>query len=778
MKWFPTLPVGCGGHISATAVRVVVAAALASAAGGGLPGFGPAARAQGGPALGPLPATTVYYGKSVVVPVPTTGLVPPVSFSVGSGDSNIIARVKTGNPWLKIHVVYEGDPGTAADDFAGDLLFQLFNDMAPVTVTHITGFAQAGYYNGLTFHRILSLTGAASGFIAQGGDPAGDGTGGPGFAFRNEFQAPLMFLVPGQLAMANSGFNSTVPGPTASAGDRFSFPGATNGSQFFVTNGPVRHLDFQHTIFGQLVRGFDVLAKIFAVPTSGGEPDHDVIMESVAEVDNPLDAVLLVSAAGRPAAAGPTTVTVRAQDGAGTVVTGTLAVTATTDAVNSGLFFAGPCNGVATIPGTVRVPFSVTDLEFDYPQYSGDWLNNPTGATSVRLDDSRRALLFDSGTTGAGGPADLWLAVSQRWPVSRGTAEDTIPIHVGMGDRRLYALPTALSATAGVPFSGPVATFRDFNPGRTPADYSAIVEWGDGTPLAADGDVAVTSVQQGGGAAVAVAAGHVYAAPGVYMVATKVIDRNGGSLLVHNEMVVGDGTGLQAHGVAAAVSAPEGKVVYRRLATFADAAGRGRWRDYRAEIDWGDGMTTPGTVRWAPGGFDVFGSHGYFDNQNFPVLVRVTKPATGQRAVAWSGVTVAGLRAREHVPPFAQPHIEGWVWQSSPVGATLDLDFEFINSGNKRSADTWFECFLSADQTLSQPADTLLSYGTSTSIGLGRLMPGGQIAGGLRGWTLPAGTTLANHAGKYVIMRVTNPDPLGDLMPVQRLFVSGPLQGP
>jgi peptidyl-prolyl cis-trans isomerase A (cyclophilin A) len=122
------------------------------------------------------------------------------------------------------------------------MTFELFQDLTPQTVNTIEGLIKSGFYDGLTFHRVVP------GFVIQGGDPAGNGTGGPGFAFDDEFNARAIFSGNGQLAMANAGKD-------------------TNGSQFFVSIGPQRALDFNHTIFGQLVRGFDVLSAIEHVPT-------------------------------------------------------------------------------------------------------------------------------------------------------------------------------------------------------------------------------------------------------------------------------------------------------------------------------------------------------------------------------------------------------------------------------------------------------------------------------------------------------------------------------
>jgi cyclophilin family peptidyl-prolyl cis-trans isomerase len=118
----------------------------------------------------------------------------------------------------------------------GEFVVQLFADKAPVTVNNFVFLAREGYYDGTTFHRVLE------GFMAQGGDPTGTGTGGPGYQFEDEF-SDLTFDRPGLLAMANAGAN-------------------TNGSQFFITYAPTPHLDGKHTIFGEVVEGMDVVNAI------------------------------------------------------------------------------------------------------------------------------------------------------------------------------------------------------------------------------------------------------------------------------------------------------------------------------------------------------------------------------------------------------------------------------------------------------------------------------------------------------------------------------------
>lgn len=119
----------------------------------------------------------------------------------------------------------------------GEMRFNLFDDKAPLTVNNFVFLANQGYYDGTTFHRVLAD------FMAQGGDPTGEGSGGPGYAFEDETDNGLTFDRRGLLAMANAGPN-------------------TNGSQFFITFVPTPHLDGRHTIFGELVDGDDVLSAI------------------------------------------------------------------------------------------------------------------------------------------------------------------------------------------------------------------------------------------------------------------------------------------------------------------------------------------------------------------------------------------------------------------------------------------------------------------------------------------------------------------------------------
>ena len=138
----------------------------------------------------------------------------------------------------------------------GVIVFELFDNDAPKTVANFKKLASEGFYDGLSFHRIIKD------FMAQGGCPQGTGTGGPGYQFEDEFNDHK--VVRGALAMANSGPN-------------------TNGSQFFiVTADEASWLDGKHTVFGEVVEGEDVVERLNNVQTSGADrPTTPVLISSI-----------------------------------------------------------------------------------------------------------------------------------------------------------------------------------------------------------------------------------------------------------------------------------------------------------------------------------------------------------------------------------------------------------------------------------------------------------------------------------------------------------------
>jgi peptidyl-prolyl cis-trans isomerase A (cyclophilin A) len=154
----------------------------------------------------------------------------------------------------------------------GDFTVELFEDKAPKTVGNFANLADGSkewkhpktgeshkkpFYDGLVFHRIIE------GFMIQGGDPLGQGFGGPGYQFEDEFHPDLRHDRAGILSMANAGPNS-------------------NGSQFFITLAPTPHLDRKHSVFGRVVEGLDVVEKIGRAQTDRNDrPATPVVMNKV-----------------------------------------------------------------------------------------------------------------------------------------------------------------------------------------------------------------------------------------------------------------------------------------------------------------------------------------------------------------------------------------------------------------------------------------------------------------------------------------------------------------
>ena len=142
----------------------------------------------------------------------------------------------------------------------GPIRVKLFAQEAPITVNNFVFLARDGFYDGTTFHRVIGN------FMAQGGDPTGTGTGGPGYTIKDEFHPKLRHNRGGILSMANAGAN-------------------TGGSQFFLTHGPTPHLDNRHSVFGEIVEGMDNLMKIRERDPRDRQPGESIERIEIEEVE-------------------------------------------------------------------------------------------------------------------------------------------------------------------------------------------------------------------------------------------------------------------------------------------------------------------------------------------------------------------------------------------------------------------------------------------------------------------------------------------------------------
>ncbi|HLJ95684.1 MAG TPA: Ig-like domain repeat protein [Gemmataceae bacterium] len=557
------------------------------------------------PVVDPINFTplNIPAGKTLFVPVTATDADGnPLTYTATSSNSQITVTPRNNpHPYLKISVAG-----------FGDMVFQLFDDLTPNTVATIEGLVKSEFYNNLTFHRVVSN------FVIQGGDPNGNGTGGPGFTFNDEFNPSAIYSGNGQLGLANSGPD-------------------TNGSQFFVTLGPQRILDFNQAIFGQLVRGFDVLSKIDAVPVdSSDKPTTPVVITSASIIQDTTDTVLMLQAV--PGATGSSTITVTASDGKGGTSTQTLTVQAMTDTTDDPPILGPVSNGVTPVNTPVTINLSSTDLQNDPVQYEAIVQGTNPGATAT-VNGNVVTVTPNAGFTG---PVQVLVGVAQQGATGRGSAQglfDTQIITVGVGDLALSATGVGVSASEGTSANGiTVATFTDPDPNAAASDFTASINWGDS-------HVSAGTVTLGSGGMLTVAGTNTYKEAGTYPVKVTITDRLGA---VATATSTGTVTDAPLTAQAATITAAAGVAGNHLLvATFTDNDPNATAGDYTATIDWGDGTSSAGTiVAGSTISFSVTGSHTYSTQGSFTASVTITDINTagdvaGSTAAVTSAATVS-----------------------------------------------------------------------------------------------------------------------------------------
>ena len=774
---------------------------------------------------------TVPIGKTLVLPVPCDDADGDVlTYTVTSSNARVFARLKTGNPHVKIHVHTDNDGSGSAYD--GDLEFELFRSFAPETAASIAGYAQAGYYDNVTFHRIVPD------FVIQGGDPAGTGSGqvyqldaqgrivyntqgsptvladyNENYKLPNEFSPELIFSGRGQLAMANSGY-----------GGGFQYTGnpryftanydATNGTQFFMTLGPQRFLDFKHTIYGQLVRGFDTMTKLATVPTTSrvtsndpnnpnyhlpaldNRPNSDVKMTSVSVAPSRTDASLFVTAI----APGMSTLKVTATDSAGHSASRLIAVTAVADTTNDPPILEPLPPVVMPLGGVPEIQLHTIDLESDavsarFPVedginqqviYAGLNANNLQAVAPT----SERAWDLAISVAGLNDP----LTTSSPFSASRFQL-----LEVGIGDRVISAAPETIEATAGVATGTiTVATFRHGGLNSAPADFNATVIWGDGTngEFSTGNTPTVTVVRSVANPSVfEVRCAHTYTHPGSYPLKV-VVDGPLGAVGKAKGSVAVNAAGATLKALGADLEFNASPLFSGRpVATFTDSTAGALAGNFSALIDWGDGQRLPGVIRQTGvGRFSVFGTHRYLDPTRYAVAVHIHRTAPATDVVAWSSIKMGGFVGPAQVPPFAKANITSY-WSGAPTkfyrGNAVDvLGTLFVINGGQKPTTKWkLRTWLSTDAVLNTTGanpDIPLKMGPLTKlvteIPLSALPPGGggnfgfQNNGTNADFTIrmPAGET---GAGKYVIAQLVYNDPITDQMAVPKAIPFGPLKG-
>ncbi|MFT3784736.1 MAG: peptidylprolyl isomerase [Tepidisphaeraceae bacterium] len=417
-------------------------------------------------AIDPITPVTMPAGRTFQMPVTSTfDGSGALSYTVTttSGLSAVVRPVT--NTWLDLRTSL------------GTMRFQLFNDAAPKTVRRIEGLVRSGFYNGLTFHRVIA------GLIAQGGDPTGSGTGGSEARFDDEFNPDLQFTGYGQLAMADVPANSD------------DVPKDQNSSQFFITRVPQRDLDFNFTIFGQMVSGWDKLKKLTSVALQSGtdKPVTPPVITRASIVTDTTGAVIQLRANDAP---GTRSVTVKAVAADGTTTTRTVTVTVEANVADSPPILAPVADVRAASGSQVVLHLDAVDLEGDDYTIRGEILSGGEGIVDAPVNQTAKTITVNlqPGFTGA---IQLRVGVKQYGASTRGS----IALRPGDGadSLRIYDTQVVTIAVGDRPLSSPVgidahynsttdvannelglATFIDEDASAAEGDFTAAIDWGDG----------------------------------------------------------------------------------------------------------------------------------------------------------------------------------------------------------------------------------------------------------------------------------------------------------
>ena len=447
------------------------------------------------PVIDPIATASIPAGKTLMVPVTATS--PngrPLTFTASSSTNRITVEVHTNNPFWKMSVVQAAPtnaPGAFVTPFrggavsvtnVGDLTFMLFRDLTPHTVDVIQGLTAGGFYTSNTiFHRVIA------GFMNQGGDPATNGTGGPLFRYDDEWNPQAIFSGNGQLALANSGKD-------------------TDGSQFFITVAPFRSGDFGYTLFGQLVRGFNVLSNINNTATdANSRPLADVIITKASFVPDNFDTVLTLLGTNLANVSG--TISVIADDGAGGRATNMFTATTQTNSgannqpffyPNAVTHFVGPANTTMTnllaavgLDGETLYWFpysadaaSSTNIAGISGNYFNNVLSSPVGSSTNAQGQLQFSVVPTSNYVGTVG-IEMYVSSSSSWQTYLNLGLSLPPYDLQLytftfGDTAITAGATNFTTTALRAFTNQLlATFTNGVPNSSPTNFTAAINWGD-----------------------------------------------------------------------------------------------------------------------------------------------------------------------------------------------------------------------------------------------------------------------------------------------------------
>ena len=493
------------------------------------------------PVIDPLANVTIPAGKSLILPITATSLSgQPLTYTVASSTNGIAVVLHTNNPFWQLSVAQVASsnaPGAYETPFrggvatvtnVGNLKFMLFPEYAPHTINVFQGLTTSGFYNSNTIFHVVTTN-----YVILGGDPQTNGFGGLVFTYEDEFDPQAIFSGHGQLALANNGKDA-------------------NGSQFFITFGAQRSLDLRYTIFGQLVRDFDVLTNLNAtIVDTNDHPLAEVIIQQAAYVSDTTDAVLTLTATNRAGVTG--TITVIAADTGGGRTTNTFSVGTVTDtnSNNQAIFYSNTVTNLVA-PKNITLTNFINAVELDgetlywFPSfadqasYVGGLNSSYTAFTNLFkkltynvTNVQGRLQLFVKPTTNYVGPVNIYLDVSynSQWNLyhqlglSLPNFDQQLYTFV-FGDTPIIGKSNLVAALTSVPFTNVLmATFTNGVPGSGSANFSAFINWGDNSTNS--GTVTTNAAGQKG-----VLGSHAYTYPGTYPVYVQVQSAIGASATV------------------------------------------------------------------------------------------------------------------------------------------------------------------------------------------------------------------------------------------------------
>ncbi|MFU7561922.1 Ig-like domain-containing protein [Roseiconus sp. JC912] len=311
---------------------------------------------------------TVLIGSPFHIPVdaydPNGG---PLTVTVSVADSNLLdATVLSGNRSIRIDM-----------ETYGDMVFQLFEQRAPEATGRIIELAEADFYDDIIFHRVVNN------FVIQGGDPTATGSGGSTLGdFDDDFHPELQHNRSGVLSFAKSSDD-------------------TNDSQFFVTEVPTRFLDFNHSVFGQLIEGEEVREAISNHAVNASDrPTTDIAINTIDVFTDTENSLIMLKPVGN--SVGSTNVTVTVTDGDGNSHSETFQVDVNTDTANSQPFLSNSVTTETEYPSgqAATLQLASIDVEGDAVAYSAQVVSTGTGATATVTQNGLLTVTPAQGFTG------------------------------------------------------------------------------------------------------------------------------------------------------------------------------------------------------------------------------------------------------------------------------------------------------------------------------------------------------------------------------------------